>query len=162
MRFYHGRFIRTDIWREGDYLDLWSVPHFLSGLVLGIAIFYLGFDFRAGALIAFLLLVAYEMFEVIAEIEETRMNRVLDVVVGLSSCLPALYFAPRIGPASLLVVFLIAGAADAVLSFMGWRASQKAAELERNLRAEWRRERDKMRLRRHAFAARFRRKPPLT
>lgn len=162
MRFYQGRFIRTDIWREGDYLDLWSVPHFLSGLVLGIALFYLGFDLRAAAVIAFLLLVGYEMFESIAKIEETRANRILDVLVGMSSCIPALIFAPAIAPASLLAIFLIAGTADAVLSFLGWRASQKAAELERNLRAQWRHEREKMRVRRRAFSARLRRRPPLT
>ena len=27
-----GVFVRSDIWREGQWLDLWSVVHLLSGI----------------------------------------------------------------------------------------------------------------------------------
>lgn len=153
-----GTFIRSDIWREGDYLDLWSVPHFLSGLVLGLTLFFLGFDEIAAAVIALLALVSYEMFEVIVHIQETRMNRVLDVVVGMASCLPALHFAPYIARDTVLFIFALAGIADATLSLLGWRASQKAGVLEAKLRAEWKKERVKLRERRQKLSARLRRR----
>lgn len=146
-----GKFVRTDIWREGEYLDLWSVPHFLSGMCVGLALFFLGFDTGAAFVISFLLLVAYEMFEVIAHIEETRWNRTLDVVVGMVSFAPTYVLAPRFATTALVSVFVVVLAVDAVLSIFGWRASQKAAVLEAKLRAEFEKERAKMRLRRSAF-----------
>lgn len=48
---------RTDIWREGKYLDLWSVPHVLSGISVALGLYILGFDFWAAFVIGFLLLV---------------------------------------------------------------------------------------------------------
>jgi hypothetical protein len=151
-----GRFVRTDIWREGAYLDLWSVPHFLSGIALGFALYFLHFAFNAAVTIALLLLVAYEMFEVIARIEETRANRILDVVVGLSSCIPTLIYAPALPSERALWLFGCILLADCILSFLGWRASHKAAMLETALRAEWEKERTKFNARRTTLAARIR------
>ena len=89
MRLNHkGELVRTDAWREGKYLDLWSVPHFLSGMVVALSLYVFGFEVRSAFVIAFLLLVGYEMFEVIAKIDETRWNRTLDVVVGMASVVP--------------------------------------------------------------------------
>lgn len=143
-----GRLVRTDIWREGKYLDLWSVPHFLSGIAVAFALFFLGFAANAAFVIAFLLLVAYEMFEVIAKIEETRWNRVLDVVVGMASFTPTFLLLPNFPRSSAVGIFIVVVAADSILSFFGWRASAKAAALEKSLRAEFERERERFALRR--------------
>lgn len=131
-----GKFIRTDIWREGEYLDLWSVPHFLSGIALGLASHLVAFDTIPTLIIAFLLFVAYEMFEALVKIEETPMNRTLDVVVGMLSFTPTIFFAPLFGTTAIIGSLVVVGVLDAVLSFLGWRASQKAAVLEQKLRAE--------------------------
>lgn len=132
------RFLRrTDAWREGEYLDLWSVPHFLSGIALGLVLVFFEFDVRSSFVIGFILLVLYEMFEVIVQIDETRWNRTLDVVVGMVSLTPTVYLAPSLTPYELGVVFAIIAGLDAVLSFFGWRASHKAGVLEKKLRAEY-------------------------
>lgn len=146
-----GTFVRTDIWREGEYLDLWSVPHFLSGMGVGFTLFFLRFDTVAAFVIAFLLLVAYEMFEVIAHIEETRWNRILDVVVGMVSFAPTYLLAPILETSVALSVFAVVLMLDGVLSFFGWSASQKAAVLEAALRVEFEKERTKLRMRRGAL-----------
>jgi hypothetical protein len=157
-----GTFVRSDIWREGEYLDLWSVPHFLSGIALGCTLFFLGFDFRSSVAIAALLLIAYEMFEIIVDIHETPANRTLDVVVGLASCIPTLYYAPLFPFERVALAFALVLIADSILSFLGWRASQKAAELEVRLRTKWQAERLRMRERGQALKARIKRRPPLT
>lgn len=131
-----GSFVRTDIWREGAYLDLWSVPHFLSGIVVGGALFFSGFAIRDASIIAFLLLVIYEMWEVMVQIEETRWNRVLDVVVGMTSCVSTLIIAPHLDRNVAIPLFVAVGTADGVLSYFGWQASQKASVLETKLRLE--------------------------
>lgn len=132
-----GSFVRTDAWREGKYLDLWSVPHLLSGIVVGLALSLFGFSVRDAVIIAFLLLVMYEMWEVMVQITETRWNRTLDVVVGMSSCVPTLLLAPQFTRTELFVALAVVGVGDAVLSFIGWHASQKASVLEAKLRAEF-------------------------
>lgn len=146
-----GKLVRTDPWREGEYLDLWSVPHFLSGMVVAFSLFFLGFEARSAFVIAFLLLVGYELFEAVAEIEETRWNRVLDVVVGMVSFTPTLLLLPRIETRYAIAAFVIIAILDAVLSYFGWRASQKAAVLEKKLRAEILRERQRFARRRAAL-----------
>ncbi len=138
-----GQVIRTDAWCEGAYLDLWSVPHFLSGMVVAFSLFFLGFEARSAFIIAFLLLVVYEMFESVAKIEETKWNRVLDVVVGMVSFTPTFLLLPRVDTTEAIIAFVAITCADVVLSFFGWRASQKAAELEKVLRAQLLRERER-------------------
>ena len=150
-----GRLVRTDIWREGKYLDLWSVPHFLSGMAVGFALFFLEYSANAAFVIAFLLLVAYEMFEVIAKIEETRWNRILDVVVGMASFTPTFLLVPSAPRPWAIGIFASVIVLDSVLSFFGWRASQKAAELERSLRAEFEKERERFMLQRDRLKERW-------
>ena len=153
-----GKLIRTDIWREGDYLDLWSVPHFLSGIAVAFSLYFFGFATNAAFTIAFLVLVAYEMFEVIAKIEETRFNRVLDVVVGMASFALTFLLAPIFSQSYTIVLFVVVTVADAVLSFFGWQASRKAYVLEQNLRAEFEKEKEKFTLRRKALTKNWRKR----
>ena len=157
-----GKLVRSDIWREGEYLDLWSVPHFLSGMCVGFVLLFLGFDFRSAWIIALLLLIAYEMFEVIAQIEETRMNSFLDVVVGMSSFMLTFIFLPQLSHTQAVALFGAVLIVDIILSFFGWRESQKASALEAKMREEWQKERLKFQKRRKALARALRRKPPLT
>lgn len=132
----NGKFIRTDIWHEGEYLDLWSVPHFLSGITLALSMHFLGFATVPTFVVAFLLFVTYEMFEIIVKIEETRMNRVLDVVVGMVSFIPTFLLAPRLTVSQALVLLAVVGISNAILSSVGWWESKKAAVFEGRLRAE--------------------------
>lgn len=132
-----GRFERTDIWREGKWLDLWSVVHFLSGISLGFGISIFQFGTVASIVIAFLLLVAYEMWEAMVQIHETPQNRVMDVVVGMASFVPTfLLFAPRHGESSFIFAFGLILTLNIVLSALGWYESQKAVVLETHLRHE--------------------------
>lgn len=154
----HGNFVRTDMWAEGKWLDLWSVPHFLSGIALAFTIYLFKFDTDAAFIIAFLLLVAYEMFEVIAKIEETPTNRIMDVVVGMVSFTPTFLLAPRLSETEFILVFGAVLTLDAVLSTIGWSASQKAASLEKKLRAELASQKEKFKARReHRIARRLKR-----
>lgn len=154
------RFVRTDIWREGKWLDLWSVVHFLSGISVAFGIALFGFELLAASLIAFLMLVAYELWEAMVQIHETPQNRVMDVVVGMTS----FFLAHAIGlPIAWSTTFFIAfGVILAInigLSAIGWMASQKAAELEKRMlarivaeRAAFRERRAQRRLRRQQAA----------
>lgn len=153
-----GTFVRTDIWREGEYLDLWSVPHFLSGMVVAFSLFFLNYTGSAAFVIAFLLLVAYEMFEVIAQIEETRWNRILDVVVGMTSFTLTFLLTPSVPISWAIGVFAVVVVLDSILSFFGWSASRKAAILEAKLRVEYTRERERFMLRKQQLGEKWQRR----
>jgi hypothetical protein len=131
------RFERTDIWREGKWIDLWSVVHFLSGVSLGLGTYFFKFGIQSSFIIVFLLLVAYEMWEAIVQIEETPQNRFMDVVVGMGSFSPTfLYLAPEFTHSHLILVFGLITTLNTVLATFGWRESRKAQELEQKVRAE--------------------------
>lgn len=132
-----GRFVRTDIWREGKWLDLWSVVHFLSGISLGFGLALFQFGTIASIVIVFLLLVAYEMWEAMVQIHETPQNRIMDVVVGMVSFVPTfLLFSPTRGESTFILAFGVILTLNIMLSALGWYESQKAAVLEAHLRRE--------------------------
>lgn len=148
-------FVRTDIWREGEWLDLWSVVHFLSGMSTGFAIFFFNFAPVPATIIAFLLFTAYEMWEALAHIEETPANRFMDVVVGMVSFLPTYFFlAPRLSESGFISTAGTILIINIVLSVVGWRASKKAAALEKAFRARVEEERERMRARRKRYQRR--------
>lgn len=140
-----GIFVRTDIWREGEWLDLWSVVHFLSGMSVGFGLYLFHFDTRATVVIAFILFTAYEMWEALVKIEETFPNRCMDVVVGMVSFLPTyFYLIPHLTSKGFLSVFGGILMMNLVMSGFGWRASQKAAQLEKSVRAKYVLERERL------------------
>ena len=153
-----GKIQRTDIWREGNWLDLWSIVHLLSGTLVGIGFYFLGFGALASTALALVSLTAYEMWEMLVRIEETPTNRLMDVVVGMAGFVPAFFlFAPALSPLRLIVVFGTVFAIDITMSTFGWRASQKAAAFKERMRARYGAERLRLRKRRVHLLERFRR-----
>ncbi len=140
-----GKFERTDIWREGKWLDLWSVVHLLSGVTIGLGFYFLNFDAPASVVLALLSLVSYEMWEVMVRIEETRSNRFMDVLVGMASFLPTFFFlAPSLSGVLFIFLFYFVLALNGTMSVFGWVASHKAAALEERMRARYMTERARL------------------
>ena len=151
-------FVRTDIWREGKWLDLWSVVHFLSGFLVGLGIYLLHFDAGASTIIALLGLILYEMWEMVVHIEETPTNRLMDVVVGMTSFVPAYFLiAPNIPTPLLLAVFGSILGINILLSMAGWRASHKASILRAHMKTRYAKERERLLRQRAKLRRRFRR-----
>ncbi|KKU94257.1 MAG: hypothetical protein UY26_C0002G0039 [Candidatus Jorgensenbacteria bacterium GW2011_GWA1_48_13] len=80
-----------DLWAEGKYFDFWSVNHFLSGVMVAAALLLLNVSFWPAFVIAFLIFVAYELFEVALQIGEHMTNRVTDIVVDVAGFFAAAY-----------------------------------------------------------------------
>lgn len=73
-----------NIWREGEVLDFWSVPHLLAGALLAALGHYLGLAFWQVAIPSLVLLIGWEFFEMARGIDETVPNRIMDVVLGVA------------------------------------------------------------------------------
>jgi len=129
--------MRTDIWREGTWVDLWSVVHLLSGLLIGLFFYYIGLHAVAGVVVALVALTAYELFEVLAKIQESPTNRFMDVVVGMMGYVPAFFLVTLVISGSHLVLtFGLLLLLTVAMSIVGWRASQKAAVFEKRFLAK--------------------------
>jgi hypothetical protein len=155
MQLQNGRLVRTDIWREGTYLDLWSVPHFLSGMSVALGLFIVGLDFNTAVVVGFFMLVAWEFFEYFAEIEEGRINSIMDIVVGMTSLVPTFIWAGDQTFQTVVVVFAAITVIDLILSTFGWIASHKANVLERKLKTEFKERREQLRDRRRLIKQRI-------
>ncbi len=109
-----------DTWKHGRYVDLWSVVHFLSGLLIGTALFWLGFSFPVALLFAVLLVIAWELYEWLLGIIEVSPNVALDIGIGLLGFGLAAYWQYGLGmPVSLPQVASLA-AITLVLSLWGF------------------------------------------
>ena len=128
---------RKDMWREGEYLDLWSVPHFLTGALIACLVYLLHLPFWYAVLLATVLFIGYEVFEHIIEIEETVWNRRLDVVVGLASFVPITILISDWKFVEVFILGLCVGIPDGIFSYFGWVASQKGILFEQKVHKEF-------------------------
>ena len=69
------RLRRDTIGKEGPVLDLWSIPHFVGGVLLGL--------FDVPLLSITLLVVGWELVESVSRIYEHLANRVADIILAL-------------------------------------------------------------------------------
>jgi uncharacterized membrane protein HdeD (DUF308 family) len=138
-------YVRTDMWREGAWLDLWSVVHFLSGTSIGMGLYFFHFGAAASVVVTLLALICYEMWEAMVQIEETPANRFMDVVVGMASFLPTFFLvSPQLSTIGLYYAFAAVLVVNGVLSVFGWKASQKAAEFEKRVHTQYEHQREKI------------------
>lgn len=73
-----------DIWRHGRFVDLWSFVHLLSGALLALGFYGLGFSVVATVTFSVVLLVAWEVFEWAIRIIEPTLNVFFDIVIGIA------------------------------------------------------------------------------
>ena len=77
-------FLISSWWSEGVYVDLWSLNHFLFGVIMASFFIWIGYNFLPSLFISVALMIAWEIFEVWHEsIFEHAPNMIIDVVVGL-------------------------------------------------------------------------------
>ena len=129
-------FHRTDVWREGQWIDMWSLVHLLSGLATGFGFAVATIAALPSLVLSFTGFVAYEAWEAFVQIEETAANRFMDIVVGVAGFLASYFLlTPLVSETRLIEAFIGTIAVASVLSFFGWRASVKAAALKTRMRA---------------------------
>lgn len=95
--------------------------HILSGAVIGIALAHFSIERIPAYIIALLLLIFWEVFEVFFSIIEERANRVIDIVVGFvgfTICFEI--FVGRFSPDAQFAVLVFSIILLAMLSLLGW------------------------------------------
>ena len=105
----------TDLWAEGKYIDLWTIPHIMAGIILAGLINLFGVHFWLNIIISTLIMIGWEFFELYAlDVHEQFTNKIMDVVTGIFGFLVMYWFIVKytIGPifpylAVLIVIYLL-------------------------------------------------------
>ena len=148
--------VEGNIWREGEWLDLWSLVHLCSGSLFGLGFALLALAPTLAVAITLISLIVYEVFEILVKIEETPINRVMDVVVGMSSFTIFFFWGgPQMSTTAQALAFGALSALTATLSTMGWREAQKVEALKTKLRERYRHEREQLQHDREVLRRRF-------
>lgn len=71
-------------WKEGKYLDFWSIPHIIVGFLLGFIFFdLLNFSMIISLAVVAILKIGWEIWEEKFLIKEVFSNKVFDVLCGI-------------------------------------------------------------------------------
>jgi len=74
-------FFGFDIWKKGRVLDLWSIPHFLFGVLFACVPFLVPLTLATTFLIMLGIALVWEMLEWFVGIRETVWNNISDVLL---------------------------------------------------------------------------------
>ncbi len=75
--------IKRDWWQKGKAFDLWSIPHFLFGVLMAFLPPFTGMSLLAALALTLILALAWEMYEKFVDIKETVQNSLLDVILPI-------------------------------------------------------------------------------
>jgi hypothetical protein len=110
------------IFKNGKYLDLWSVNHTLAGVVIAGPLYYFSIPLVYSLAISLFLIVGWEVYEILFEIHETWQNRSTDIIVGVLGFFFIWYLYPHITTAQQLEIYAISFFVFIVLEIWGFIA----------------------------------------
>ncbi len=115
---------RRSTWR-GTYIDLWSVPHVISGVVLGYLAYFSSLSFWNGFWIALSVGIGWELFERITRLSRTEAytNSLGDIVCAQAGFVAAFLLLQKFNnPATEKFVVIALCIIFGILCLLGFRA----------------------------------------
>src|SRR3989344_5332818 len=80
-----------DWWQKGRAFDLWSIPHFLFGILMAFVPPFADISFSFVLVLTLVLAILWELFEMSVGIKETVLNSLLDVFLPIAAYIIASY-----------------------------------------------------------------------
>jgi len=112
-----------DLYKEGKYIDLWSVPHVLSGVILAIIFNHLGMSFWLNFILSIIIMTWWEFFEEhVLNAREFLTNKIMDVVTGVIGFIIVYPFIIKYGFSVLFPYLLLIIYAFLMFNLAGFRA----------------------------------------
>ena len=118
---------RRDWWKKGRAFDLWSIPHFLFGILMAFLPQLAGISILTALSLMIILAMVWEIYEKFIDIKETIENSLLDIILPvvafmLTSRLLAAYSLHsddlKVFAVAIFAVFLFT-------NISGWRAYRR-------------------------------------
>lgn len=76
---------KRDWWQKGRALDLWSIPHFLFGVLMSFLPQLIGISFLTALSLTIILALLWEIYEKFVSIKETVLNSLFDIILPLAA-----------------------------------------------------------------------------
>lgn len=97
---------KRDWWKRGRALDLWSIPHFLFGILMAFVPPLTGLSLLAALSLTLILALVWELYEKLVDIKETVLNSLFDIILPIVAFTSTSYalLAYPLHPHDLLVV----------------------------------------------------------
>ena len=98
---------KYDVWKEGEFLDLWHINHILAGCLLAFVSSYYKWPFLIGLLVTFILSLSWEVYELIKHIKESILNRILDIATTFAGFFIIHYVYNVLSNSSKIILFVV-------------------------------------------------------
>ncbi len=119
--------IKRDWWKRGRAFDLWSIPHFLFGILTGMLPALTGIPLLTALSLTIILAVVWEWYEKCIGIRETNLNIAADFVLPVLAftCTLFLIGIYPLRPDELLVIWCAVLTIYAYTNISGWFAYRR-------------------------------------
>lgn len=77
--------MKKDFWEKGRAFDLWSIPHFIFGMIMAMLPYTTNISLAASFALMLLLAILWELYEKVIKINETLTNNMFDVILPVIS-----------------------------------------------------------------------------
>jgi hypothetical protein len=114
-------------WKEGKYADLWSLVHFLSGMVGGTGLLLVGIPEAYAWATAVTLTIAWEIYEWKTGMGEDMQNVLADIALGIGGGATGYLYVRHLGLGigTIAAIFIIEVLLLNFLARTGWRNYRK-------------------------------------
>lgn len=75
--------VKHDWWQKGKAFDLWSIPHFLFGILTAFLPALTDLSFLTALALTIILGMLWEIYEKFVDIKETIQNSLLDIILPI-------------------------------------------------------------------------------
>jgi hypothetical protein len=116
-----------DIWRKGRVIDMWSIPHFLFGILFAFVPYAIPLSLLEVFLIMVGIALIWELGEYMEGIRETIWNNIADVILPIISYFLASHFLITYGllPDQMTVLFVAVLMVYIFTNISGWLAYRR-------------------------------------
>jgi hypothetical protein len=119
--------IKRDWWQKGRAFDLWSIPHFLFGILMALVSPLIDISFLTALALTVILAMLWEIYEKFVDIKETIQNSLLDIILPIVAftLTAQLLLAFPLHPDDLLVITGAVFILYAFTNVSGWLAYRR-------------------------------------
>lgn len=114
-------FFSKELW-EHEFVDLWSIPHTLFGVVIAFGVAAFNKSTRDGWMFVTVGALLWELFEIVGRITEHTSNQIIDVVIALIGFGITMTIINHAPPKNIRRSFYIVLGIFIVTSIIGWLA----------------------------------------
>lgn len=110
------------IWKEGRIIDIWSLVQLIGGIFLGSILFNFGLSLTNAVLLAFIITLSWEVYELATKRYEAPLNKLLDLFTGVLGVYLT-YYLLSLDVISNSLLLIISGAIFVTLELWGFLAT---------------------------------------